>query len=87
MLAWLLKILNFDISLILIQVEAAIPVMQIESSNTSQADNTPPPTPDGGRPLTYVGPPSDPTALPEIKQSQTDIAKASVSSTDSGPVG
>jgi hypothetical protein len=70
---------------VLVQVEAAVPVTQIESANTSQADDTPPPTPDGGRPLTHVGPPSDPTASPEIRQSQTDTAKAGVSSTDAGP--
>jgi hypothetical protein len=72
---------------VLVQVEAAVPVTQLESANTSQADDTPPPTPDGGRPLTHVGPPSDPTALPEIRQSQTDMAKAGVSSTDAGPAG
>jgi hypothetical protein len=70
-----------------VQVDAVAPVTQLESAPASQlADGHSSPPPDGGRPLTHVGPPSTPRALPEIRQSPNDQANADIRKTDVGHV-
>jgi hypothetical protein len=70
-----------------VQVAAAVNVTQPEFASASQSANMTLLNPDGVRPLTYEGTLSPPSALPEIRQSQTDQASAGASSTDAGPAG
>jgi hypothetical protein len=70
-----------------VQVTAAVNVTQPEFASALQSAKMTFPTSDGVRPLTYEGTPSTPSAMPEIRQSQTDQASAGISSTDAGPAG
>jgi hypothetical protein len=60
---------------------------QLEAPASLPNDEPTPPLPDGGRPLTYVGPPSTPRTLPENWHSLSEQVSANIGTTDVGPAG